>query len=71
MALAPEVDEWRLELEARWARPVALSGSGPSLFAFFVDLDEAREPSATSRPALAVSKRWSRSPSVGSHSRRS
>ncbi len=42
VALAPAVDEWRLELEARWARPVALSGSGPSLFAFFVDLDEAQ-----------------------------
>ena len=40
-ALAPEVDEWRDELEARWARPVALSGSGPALFGFFVDVDEA------------------------------
>ena len=42
VALAPAVDEWRVELEARWARPVALSGSGPALFAFFVDLDEAQ-----------------------------
>ncbi len=40
-SLAPAVDEWRAELEARWGRPVALSGSGPSLFAFFVDADEA------------------------------
>jgi 4-diphosphocytidyl-2C-methyl-D-erythritol kinase len=42
VALAPEVDEWRVELETRWGRPVALSGSGPALFAFFVDLDEAQ-----------------------------
>ncbi len=41
VAVAPLVAEWRHELEARWGRPVAMTGSGPTLFGFFVDLDEA------------------------------
>ena len=41
VAIAPGLDEWRLELESRWGRPVMLSGSGPSLYGFFLDLDEA------------------------------
>ena len=41
VALVPELDDWRGELEKAWGRPVMLSGSGPSLFGFFVDLDEA------------------------------
>ena len=40
-ALAPEVAEWQDQLRHMWGRPVLLSGSGPSLFAFFVDVDEA------------------------------
>lgn len=43
VTVAPAVDEWRAELAARWNRPVLLSGSGPSLFAFFVDTEEARD----------------------------
>ncbi len=39
--LTPAVGEWRSELESAWGRPVAMSGSGPTLFAFFVDEDEA------------------------------
>jgi 4-diphosphocytidyl-2-C-methyl-D-erythritol kinase len=42
-SLAPEVDDWRRELESAWGRPVAMSGSGPTLFAFFVDLAEATD----------------------------
>jgi 4-diphosphocytidyl-2-C-methyl-D-erythritol kinase len=41
VALAPELGDWRTDLEERWGRPVMLSGSGPSLFGFFLDLDEA------------------------------
>jgi 4-diphosphocytidyl-2-C-methyl-D-erythritol kinase len=41
IALVPEIAEWRSELEHRWSRPVVLAGSGPTLFAFFVDHDEA------------------------------
>ncbi|MBA2337199.1 MAG: 4-(cytidine 5'-diphospho)-2-C-methyl-D-erythritol kinase [Acidimicrobiia bacterium] len=41
VAVAPLVAEWRHELEARWGRPVAMTGSGPTLFGFFVDRDEA------------------------------
>jgi 4-diphosphocytidyl-2-C-methyl-D-erythritol kinase len=39
--VAAEIGEWRTELTQRWGRPVGLAGSGPSLFAFFVDRDEA------------------------------
>jgi 4-diphosphocytidyl-2-C-methyl-D-erythritol kinase len=41
LALAPDLDDWRLDLEQRWGRPVMLSGSGPTLYGFFVDEDEA------------------------------
>jgi 4-diphosphocytidyl-2-C-methyl-D-erythritol kinase len=41
VALAPELDDWRAELEERWGRPVLLSGSGASLFGFFLDSNEA------------------------------
>lgn len=40
-AVAPELDDWRSELEAAWGRPVMMTGSGPTLFAFFVDGEEA------------------------------
>ena len=38
----PTLDDWRSELADLWDRPVLLSGSGPSLFAFFADESEAR-----------------------------
>lgn len=41
VALAPVVGEWRAELAARFGRPVFLSGSGPSLAAYFLDDEEA------------------------------
>ena len=44
---APELDDWRADLEQGWGRPVLLSGSGPSLFGFFVDSDEAAGAAAT------------------------
>lgn len=43
VVVAPELDEWRLELENRWSRPLMLSGSGPALFAFFLDREEAAD----------------------------
>lgn len=39
--LVPDLEEWRQELAARWGRAVFMSGSGPTLFGFFVDTDEA------------------------------
>lgn len=39
--IRPEVDEWRHEMAQRWDREVFLSGSGPALFSYFVDIDEA------------------------------
>ena len=41
--LQPELGDWQSELADRWERPVMLSGSGPSLFAYFDDRDEASE----------------------------
>jgi len=41
MALRPELGDWIEEVRDTWERPVAMSGSGPSLFAFFADTDEA------------------------------
>ena len=41
--LQPLLGEWRAELAARWDRPVAMSGSGPALFAYFLDEDEAKD----------------------------
>ena len=38
-----EIDDWMTDLGQRWDRPVAMSGSGPTLFAFFGDADEAAE----------------------------
>ncbi|HEX9853819.1 MAG TPA: 4-(cytidine 5'-diphospho)-2-C-methyl-D-erythritol kinase [Acidimicrobiia bacterium] len=43
VAEAPAVDEWRSELAGRFDRTVLMSGSGPALFAFFVDVDEAAD----------------------------
>ena len=39
--LAPEIDDWRAELSARWDRPVLMSGSGPALYGLFADREEA------------------------------
>lgn len=43
LAVEPLLDDWRAELSARWERSVLLSGSGPALFGFFVDDQEAGE----------------------------
>jgi 4-diphosphocytidyl-2-C-methyl-D-erythritol kinase len=40
-SLVPELADWRADLADRWSRPVAMSGSGPALFGFFVDEEEA------------------------------
>jgi 4-diphosphocytidyl-2-C-methyl-D-erythritol kinase len=50
VAVAPEIAEWRAELETAWSRPVALSGSGPTLFAFFLDGNEAEAALAAAPP---------------------
>lgn len=39
--LRPDLGDWMRDLGEAWERPAAMSGSGPSLFAFFADLDEA------------------------------
>ncbi len=43
VSIEPDLDDWRVELESRWDRPVLMSGSGPSLYAFFTDQAEAGE----------------------------
>lgn len=49
-SLAPMVAEWQDQLRHMWGRPVLLSGSGPSLYAFFVDIDEAASALAAVPP---------------------
>lgn len=65
VAVADGLDDWRRELEAAWGRPVMLSGSGPSLFGFFLDRDEASHaitaiPSGArlAEPADLVDRGW-------------
>lgn len=41
--LRPDLGDWRSDLSDQWERPVMLSGSGPSLFAYFADRTEASE----------------------------
>lgn len=41
VATAPQLDDWRAELESIWSRPVMMTGSGPTFFGFFVDVEEA------------------------------
>ena len=41
IASRSEMGDWIEELSETWERPVAMSGSGPALFAFFADIDEA------------------------------
>lgn len=59
--LRPELGDWMVDLAERWGRPVALSGSGPSVFGYFTDLDEAQsaagEVSAESRDRFAADLR--------------
>ena len=43
VSVVPDLDDWRVELENLWDGPVLMSGSGPSLFAFFADQAEAAE----------------------------
>lgn len=40
-SLAPGLGDWAADLQRRWGRAVLMSGSGPSLFAFFPTASEA------------------------------
>ncbi|MFQ5967394.1 MAG: 4-(cytidine 5'-diphospho)-2-C-methyl-D-erythritol kinase [Acidimicrobiia bacterium] len=41
VSLNPGLDDWRASLQSAWDRPVMMSGSGPSLFGYFADENEA------------------------------
>lgn len=47
VAVDPAIDDWRAELEAAWGVPVAMTGSGSGLFAYFSTIDEAQDAAAT------------------------
>lgn len=68
-SLAGGLEEWRAELAARWDRPVLLSGSGPALYAYFVDAGEAAaavdEAPVGARAARAAAP-WPRGVETGS-----
>lgn len=60
-ALAPELSDWIADLSDTFDRPVLMTGSGPALFAFFADEDEADSAvdsaPATARAAVAAQPR--------------
>ena len=62
VALAAEIDEWRLELETRWSRPMMLSGSGPAMFGFFIDREEAADAMGTVPPGARLAEAVDLSP---------
>jgi 4-diphosphocytidyl-2-C-methyl-D-erythritol kinase len=43
VAVDRAVDDWRAELEAAWGIPVAMTGSGSALFAYFPTIEEAED----------------------------
>ncbi len=47
---APELGDWAADLAESWGRPVAMSGSGPALFAYFMDRDEAEDAVGSAPP---------------------
>lgn len=53
VAVNPEMDEWRSELSNRWGVPVAMTGSGAALFAYFPTRSEA-EGAAAAAPSEAT-----------------
>jgi hypothetical protein len=52
--LRPELGDWMSALAARWERMVLLTGSGPAVFAFFADADEASGAAAVVDGGRAV-----------------
>ncbi len=59
LELRPALGDWMVELAARWERPVLLTGSGPAVFAFFADVEEAEAAVGVVNGARAV---WAGSP---------
>ncbi|NND14482.1 MAG: 4-(cytidine 5'-diphospho)-2-C-methyl-D-erythritol kinase [Acidimicrobiia bacterium] len=47
VAMEPGIAEWRDMVERTWSRPVFMTGSGPSLAAYFIDRDEANAAAAS------------------------
>jgi len=54
ISLAPELVDHREHLESLWGREVAMSGSGPSIFGFFSDFDEAEDAAVATSGMRAV-----------------
>lgn len=56
VSVDPRIDDWHNELEGAWGIPVAMTGSGSALFAYFSSLDEAEDAIAAA-PASARASR--------------
>lgn len=50
VSMFPELADWQQELSAAWERPVSMSGSGPALFAYFPDPEEANDALSAVEP---------------------
>ena len=69
--LRPELGDWMADLRSQWGRPLLLTGSGPTLFGFFMDLEEARqaadevEGARAAHAAVPVDRGWDGEPGGG------
>ena len=52
LSIAPDLQDWMVDLAGRWDRPVLLTGSGPSLFAFFSTAEEAKSALTSAPPGI-------------------
>lgn len=67
VSLDPRIDDWRSDLAGRWGTPVAMTGSGSALFAFFPTINEAQDaasavdvPSRLATGVELVDRGWER-----------
>lgn len=65
VSVAPELDDWRAELEGAWGVSVAMTGSGSALFAYFPTVGEAEDalaavpiPAREAKAASPVDHGW-------------
>jgi len=68
IALRPDLGEWIVDLAAAWGTGVAMSGSGPAVFGFFADVEEATDAADEVRggraamPAAPLDRGWEGDP---------
>jgi 4-diphosphocytidyl-2-C-methyl-D-erythritol kinase len=64
LAIRPELGDFMDDLRSRWGQPVLMTGSGPGLFGWFPDIDEA-EGAARTAPSSARASKAARPRPIG------